>query len=442
MTINAHQARTKKVVVGAVSITISQVIASLLAFILTGILSRAFTPDQFGLWSLLMTFTASFLGFDLGFGNALRNRLSRAYSKNEASEKSRGYFLSVFYIFIALSVVVGLLAVVIKPYIPWMSFLKTHDLPLVGDGASLFVIGVSVTALSLGFGLNAAGFFSYQESHWNAFSSLFSKAAILLVAVIFVNLKFSFFSINLSFFIITLVSSVLAFWLFMKKRNWPFTPIPFDTVRANTRELWRKSLQFAALQFIAFVFVSVDLFIVSKLFGLDIVGEYSLVKKLYMLVAYFHFAFLMPIWSAYTEAAEAGDIAWIKKILGKTLLYTSIIFVFAGICAVSFGEKFIYMWSGKTIMNRGLYLLLGVWALLTGVTNCFSVFLNSIGKLKWQILSGLLGIIVMFPLALWGGRIWGIDGICLALIVSNVPLALATSIQTQHYFKKFKVVVF
>ncbi|OGO79868.1 MAG: hypothetical protein A2Y21_09040 [Clostridiales bacterium GWC2_40_7] len=428
--------------IGAVSITVSQVIASLLAFILTGILARAFTPDQFGLWSLLMTFTASFLGFDLGFGNALRNRLSRAYSKNEASENSRGYFLSVFYVFITLSIVVGVFAVVIKPYIPWMSFLKTHDVTLVGDGASLFVVGVFITALSLGFGLSTAGFFSYQESHWNAFSSLFSKAAVLLVAVVFVDFKFSFFSINLSFFVITLVSSILAFWLFMKRRDWAFTPIPFETVKTNTQELWHKSLQFAALQFIAFIFVSVDLFIIGKLFGLNNVGEYSLVKKLYMLVAYFHFAFLMPIWSAYTEAAEAGDIVWIKKILGKTLLYTSIIFVIAGICAVAFGEKFIYIWSGKTIMNRGLYLLLGVWALLTGVTNCFSVFLNSIGRLKWQILSGLLGIIIMFPLALWGGSIWGVNGICLALIVSNVPLALLTSIQTRHYFKEFKVAVF
>lgn len=345
----------------------------------------------------------------------------------------------MFYVFIVFSIVISLLAVVIKPYIPWMSFLKTHDLALVGDGASLFVVGVAVTALSLGFGLNTAGFFSYQESHWNAFASLFSKTLILLVAVTFVHLKFSFFSINFSFFIITLASSVLAFCLFMKRRHWSFSIVPFETVRANTRELWRKSVQFAALQFIAFIFVSIDLFFVSKLFGLNIVGEYSLVKKLYMLVAYFHFAFLMPIWSAYTEAAEAGDIVWVKRILGKTLLYTSIVFAAAGIGACAFGQKFIYLWSGKTIVNQRLYLLLGIWALLTGVTNCFSVFLNSVGKLKWQILAGLFGIIIMFPLALWGGRVWGINGICIALIVSNVPLALATSIQTRHYFLEFKM---
>lgn len=431
MTIKIDSTRTKRVVIGSASIAASQVLSSLMAFALTGILSRYFTSDQFGLWSLLMTFTASFLGFDLGFGNALRNRLASSYSSGEASEKSKRYFLSVFYMFLLFSILVGLGTIAVKPYVPWESLLKTQDISLVGDGSSLFIIGIFITALSLGFGLNAAGFFSYQESHWNAVTGLISKVAVLIGVIVFVRLRFSFYSINLMFFIITLVASGMAFWFFLRKRHWSMDIIPLAVVRNIAKELWRKSVQFAALQFIAFVFVSVDLFLISNMFGLEVVGDYSLVKKLYVLVGAFHFAFLMPIWSAYTEAAASGDIVWIRRILTKTLFYTSTIFSFAAVGVYLLGDRFIYIWAGKHIDNTWMYLLLGVWALLTGITNCFSVFLNSIGRLKVQILASLAGIIALFPLALWCGKIWGVNGVCCALIIANLPIALATSVQAR-----------
>lgn len=431
MAIKIESTRTKKVVIGSASIAASQVLSSLMAFVLTGVLSRYFTSDQFGLWSLLMTFTTSFLGFDLGFGNALRNRLASSYSNGEASGKSKRYFLSVFYLFLLFSILIGLGSIALKPYVPWESLLKTQDVSLVVDGSSLFVIGVFITALSLGFGLNAAGFFSYQESHWNAVTVLISKISVLIGVIVFVRLNLSFYSINLISFVATLMASIMAFWFFLRKRNWSMDIIPLAVVRNVAKELWRKSVQFAALQFIAFIFVSVDLFLISKMFGLEAVGDYSLVKKLYVLVGAFHFAFLMPIWSAYTEAAASGDIVWIQRILTKTLFYTSTIFSFAGVGVYLLGDKFIYIWAGRHIDNPWMYLLLGVWALLTGVTNCFSVFLNSIGRLKIQILVSLVGIIAMFPLALWCGKIWGVNGVCCALIIANLPMALATSLQAR-----------
>lgn len=431
-----NNVRTKKVVVGGVSIAISQALSSVMAFVLTGILSRAFSPDQFGLWSLLMTFTASFLGFDLGFGNALRNRLAQAYSKGEPSDKSRGYFLSVFYLFLLLSSFICVLVVVFRSFIPWDAILKTQDTTLVNEGGLLFVIGIISTAFSLAFGLNAAGFFSYQESQWNAISTLFSKAVVLIVAWLLLKFKASFFLINISFLLVTVLSSMVALLIFMRKRNWNFAIIPLEVLKHNARELWRKSVQFAALQFIAFIFVSVDLFFISKLFGLDVVGNYSLVKRLYVLVSVFHFAFLMPIWSAYTDAFEAKDFIWIKKILRKTLFYTILVFVLAGVSISTIGEKFIYLWSGKVVPNHGVYILLGIWALLTGIVNCYSVLLNSMGKLKLQILASLIGIVVMLSLSLWWGKAFGLNGICLALVVSNLPMLLVTGLQTHAYLLK------
>jgi O-antigen/teichoic acid export membrane protein len=49
--------------------------------ILAGMLARYFTPEEFGLWSILISLNGVLLsGFDFGFGNALRNRMAQLYA--------------------------------------------------------------------------------------------------------------------------------------------------------------------------------------------------------------------------------------------------------------------------------------------------------------------------------------------------------------------------
>jgi O-antigen/teichoic acid export membrane protein len=406
--------------------------------ILAGVLARYFTPEEFGLWSILISLNGIILsGFDLGFGNALRNKMAQLYTYRY-DEESKTYFFSIFYWFVLSAILLTLLFYSVKPFIPWGIIFKTTNHAIVENGASLIIMGSSIFALNIAFNLYTAGFFSYQESHWNAVLNGLSKIALLAFNLLFVVLLQSFFAINLMTFLVTLFSSVVAFIAFLVVRKWQFIIVPFKTAWAKVKELWLKSAQFALLQIFSTILLTVDYFVVSSISGLDIVGEYFIVKRIYLVLASFHFAILLPIWSAYTESIESRDVLWAEKLLKKTALYTVIIFVL-GVTAMYFvGNYIIFLWTGKEITNMALFIWLGVWGFVYGWCNCFSVFLNATGYLKKQVILVGLAAVVFIPLSLLLGEKYGVLGICYSLILVGLPVAISNPVESITIIKNYQ----
>ena len=409
-----------------------------MGLILAGMLARYFTPEEFGLWSILISLNGVLLsGFDFGFGNALRNRMAQLYA-GRYDEESKSYFFSIFYWFSFSAVILSLIFFYVRPFIPWAIIFKSTDPFIIETGASLIIIGASILAFNIAFNLYTAGFFSYQESHWNALLNGTSKILLLLFTVLFVLSLQTFFAINLMTFLMTLLSSMAAFTVFLAVRKWGFTLIPIRAVLTRVKELWLKSAQFALLQIFSTFLLMADLFVVSKLSGLEIVGEYFLVKRLYLVLASFHFAILLPVWSAYTESIESRDVRWAEKTLWKAVVYTVIIFTF-GIVGIYFGGNYIiYWWTGKEITNVSLFIWLGLWGFIYGWSNCYSVFLNAVGSLKYQVILGGGAAIVFIPLSLLWGNPYGIIGVCMALIAVSLPFAVFAPVESMGILKRLR----
>jgi O-antigen/teichoic acid export membrane protein len=398
-------------------------------------LARYFTPEEFGLWSILISLNGILLsGFDFGFGNALRNRMAQLYASRH-DEESRTYFFSIFYWFIFSAVMLSFIFFSVRGLIPWTTLFRSANPPIIETGSSLMTIGASVLAFNIAFNLYAAGFFSQQESQWNAFLNGASKILLLLCTIVFVLLLQSFFVINLMTFLMTLLSSMAAFMVFLAVRKWQFLMVPVRTILARVRELWVKSAQFAFLQIFSTFLLMADLFVVSKISGLEIVGEYFLVKRLYLVLASFHFAVLLPIWSAYTESIESREVHWALRTLRTTVIYTVIIFA-SGIVSMYFvGTYIIYWWTGKEITNISLFIWLGLWGFIYGWSNCYSVFLNAMGSLKYQVILGGLAAVAFIPLSLWWAGPHGIIGVCMALIVVSIPFAVFAPVESMGILK-------
>jgi O-antigen/teichoic acid export membrane protein len=353
-------------------------------------------------------------------------------------EESKSYFFSIFYWFSFSAVILSLIFFYVRPFIPWAIIFKSTDPFIIETGASLIIIGASILAFNIAFNLYTAGFFSYQESHWNALLNGTSKILLLLFTVLFVLSLQTFFVINLMTFLMTLLSSMAAFTVFLAVRKWGFTLIPIRAVLARVKELWSKSAQFALLQIFSTFLLMADLFVVSKLSGLEIVGEYFLVKRLYLVLASFHFAILLPVWSAYTESIESRDVRWAEKTLWKAVVYTVIIFTF-GIVGIYFGGNYIiYWWTGKEITNVSLFIWLGFWGFIYGWSNCYSVFLNATGSLKYQVILGGFAAIAFIPLSLLWGNPYGIIGVCMALIAVSLPFAVFAPVESMGILKRLR----
>jgi O-antigen/teichoic acid export membrane protein len=394
---------------------------------MAGILARYFSPEEFGMWAILMSLNGILLnGFDFGFGNALRNKLAYLYGKREtAGPQPRVYFLSVFYWFILSAIFLSGVFFLAKRVLPWEILFRSQDPRLIAEGSFLIAVGGSILAFNIAFNTYSSGFFGYQESHWNALFNGLSKIGLLLVTVVLVLLGLSFSFINIILFLVTLGVSVLAWGIFLKVRKWPLGKIPRAIVWEKIKELWGPSAQFAALQIFATGLLNADYFLVSGFLGLETVGDYFLVKRVYLVLSSFHFALLLPIWSAYTEALAKRDFAWINRTLRKTVGYTLLIFTAGILFMVILGEWVIYFWTGKWIQTTSLFFWLGIWGLMYGWSNCFSVFLNGTGHLKWQVIWAVFAALAFVPLALLLGGSHGAPGICYALIIVLLPVTVS-----------------
>jgi O-antigen/teichoic acid export membrane protein len=428
--------RTKNVLLGAASLVSSQGLGIVIGIFITAIIVRYFSPEEFGLWSLLTSLTGIFAGLDLGFGNALRNKLAQL-SAFEGPQREEGwiYFLAIFSAFSLIVFILSITMVVIMPFIPWATLFNSQNIKIIREGSMLFVIAGIMSLINVVFMFNNAGFFAFQESHIIAFYGLISRVCILLMVILFVYLHLPFFFITIMFFVITLLFSIISFFIFLRRRRWKFVLLGPKVIVQKIKELWGKSAQFTVLQILSIIYVSIDLFLISKLLGLAVVGDYALVKKIYVLTGCFHFAFLMPLWSAYTEAVTSGDFGWVRNSIKKTAIYTALVFIATTIFFTMFGNSLIYLLTGKRITNTLLYLLLGIHALIASWANCFSVFLNSVGVLKGQIILSCLGILILVPLSLSLSRIFSLLGICVALIITVIPSAIFNTIRSYIFIR-------
>lgn len=429
--------RSKSVMVGSFSLVISQVVNVFAGFLITGMLTRYLLPDEFGLWTLIMSLTGIFGGIDFGFANALRNKISKLYVDKEKNDGLiKGYYFSIFYTFVLWALFITILLIVIKPFVEWSVLFNTTKASIIRDGSVLFVLGASVFSFNLAFSISTVGFFSYQESHWNAVIGIIFKVFLLAVTFILIKYHSTFIVLNSAFLFVTVISGVISFTFFNIKRKWRLILLQSKIVVRSVRELFGKSMQFIILQIAAIIYAQIDLFIISKILGLESVGEFSLIKKLFLVFSGFHFSFLMPIWSAYTEAVESKDFLWVEKAVTKFALYAVVAFAFLMVFLAVFGPFIIRIWTGKTIDSRILYLLLGIFYILTAWNNSFSVFLNSNNLLKKQIMLLSLSSFMLIILLLVLGRNYGLNGVCVGLILSSLPLAISNPIQSYNFIRK------
>ena len=102
------------------------------------------------------------------------------------------------------------------------------------------------------------------------------------------------------------------------------------------------------------------------------------------------------------------------------------------------GNWVVYLWTGKAIRSFSLFAWLGVWGLLYGWSNCFSVFLNGTGYLRRQVILVGFAAFAFIPSSLyWGGK-YGIAGVCLALILVHIPVAISNPIESMGILNEFK----
>jgi O-antigen/teichoic acid export membrane protein len=127
-----------------------------------------------------------------------------------------------------------------------------------------------------------------------------------------------------------------------------------------------------------------------------------------------------PFWSAFTEAWVKEDYIWIKHKM-SFLINIFVLIVFISFFMLFFSKTIINLWVGYDLnIKFSLLILTNIWVIINIWGSIFSQFLNGVGKVTIQMNIGILSAIINIPLALYLGKIFGIEGVLIANILVTI----------------------
>ncbi|WP_129715183.1 oligosaccharide flippase family protein [Pedobacter sp. SYP-B3415] len=395
------------------------------------------TPTQYGIWLSLTAIFGWFALFDLGFGNGLRNKLTKSLATKNHEEGK--VYVSTTYAFVgAIFGALLILFVAVSPLIDWY---RVFNAPIQMAEDLNSAVQYSISLLFLQFILRLVNtiLLAFQRSAMADFTNAMIQLSILIGLFIVKELGYnSLFSVSVVYASVPigvfLISSILLF-------SGPFKLIKpsFNHIKpAFAKGLLSIGLNFFIIQVAALILYASDNFIIAQYFDPEHVTTYNLAYKYFGVTNIIFTIVLAPFWSMTTKAEVEGDYSWIKKAVKKLL------FIWLGLfacqlvqLAVSVPVYKLWTRSAVTVPLQlsavmCLYFLVMNWGVI------FGNFLNGVGKVRLQLYFSVAGMILNVPLAMFfiKGLKLDIIGVPLATICTMLGGNVIATIQYNKIIKK------
>jgi O-antigen/teichoic acid export membrane protein len=385
-------------------------------------------PIQYGIWLTLSSIIGWFGFFDIGLGNGLRNKFAEALAKGE-HERARIYVSTTYAILIMIISFALIIFFCINPFLNWARILNApanmaRELSLL---AMIVFASFSIQfVLQLISTILVADQKPAKASLFNFFGSVFSLIVIFILTKTTAGNLF-YLGLGLATTpVLVFASSSIWFYSHHYKRYAP--SLKFVNFK-HARDLMGLGVKFFILQIAVIVLYETSNIIISQLFGPGEVTPYNIAYKYFGIISMIFGIVMTPFWSAFTEAWVKKDFVWIKTIMRKlNMLSLFLIIVILGMLALS---NFAFrLWVGKEVLvPASISIVLAAYFIIYVRTAIYIYFLNGIGKIKLQLYSGIIGMIINIPLAIFLGRKIGVAGVLLSSTILNGINMIWTVIQ-------------
>jgi O-antigen/teichoic acid export membrane protein len=394
-------------------------------FVTTGIATRFFTKEEFGLWAILLSFIYLGLAFDFGFRSALTNRLAAmvADSAGQANNKQRDFFLSIFY----LQIVIGFIGVVFfvgfGNMIPWANLLKVRQPEISGNINRLISIVFFILFINVPLLASSSVFTAFQEVHLNSLLNVVQWIILLAVFWISAFLKaLPFERVILWYFTAYLLIGLIRTLILFHHRKWSLVWVPAAQQIRNIRAISSVSSHFFLLNISALIVSTGGTFLAGLVGGLADAGDFNLIYRLFGLLITMHMALMASFAPAFTRDARLGNWEGVRRKLHFCLyIIVPILFIGTGGLILTFHPIILKLWTSCSLMNYTLASLLALFALFSGWGNTNSILLNSLGLVKPQAICAFIIAPIYLSLTFYFGKSFGVEGVALAGVLCAAP---------------------
>ena len=414
------------------SASLAKVVNILSQLGVTALLSRGLSGEAFGMCAIFAHIMLMVGLFDGGIGGGgLRNTLTTHQLKDHQKKLflSSFYFIGVIYLLLAL-----IYALFIQHYLHYCFVLQdihlSNQLKTVGW---IFVISI---VIKVPFSIYASGFYAFEEDDKKALIDIIESLALVGVLALATIFHQDFLVGFAGYYFTLSVMSCLGFGWFLKKRNWKVEILSWTTIYKSIQPLFKIHRAFWVQNLLSLALFSFSPYLLMKFVNLEKVGEYTLIYRACCLFLGIHFALLNPLWASYNKAFYKENFMWIEKTLKQSVKLTIFLFSIAALGLVCFYQPILFLWSGKKIICHSVVILYAIWMIFYALINCFSIFLNSVNLIQKQSLALFIGALSNLILGIFFSKIWGVEGVILASIISLLPLFFSNVVEILQLKKK------
>jgi O-antigen/teichoic acid export membrane protein len=399
-------------------------------------------PERNGIWLTLYSAMFWLNLFDIGFGLGMRNKLAEAKSLGD-NESAKKYISSTYAIMGLICIGVFIVFCLVNPYLDWLKILKTVPATY-GREVSGF-IWISILSFCFSFCLNLLKMvvIADQRPAIGAFLDMFGQVLTLLgIFILSKTVPPSLISLGLvTGFAPAVVYLVANIYLFRTRyKDWmpSFHHVHFKLAR-NLMDL---GIKFFITSFAAIMIAQTLPFLIQRLTNPEEVTNYNTAFRLFSLVFNVIGIIIAPYWSSFTDAYMQKDYHWMERSMKMLYKFFGLLAVFQLILLLISGPIY-YLWVNHWMANSdntlNISTFMSIAVCMYVCTMCWlniNIYpINGIGKMKLQVYSSILEIILLIPAALWMGTKWGAPGVVLASVLIQTPRMIWSPIQLNRLIK-------
>ncbi|MEP7224920.1 MAG: hypothetical protein ABI783_08175 [Actinomycetota bacterium] len=373
--------------------------------------------ERYGIWMTLLSLVALLEITNLGMGNALITLIARTDATADEEEAGR-YVSTAVVLFGTIAISLGLVGAAVLPFVPWNSLFNVPAGVLADEGGRAAVALLIVFLLTIPVGVVGQIRLGYQEGYVTAW--LDATASVLGVVGVATGIAVG---AGLPWLVAAAAAAPLATglanWVLLVRARPVLRPLVRRADRRHARVLLRSGGLYFVLQLAIVVGYSADNFVAAQVLGPAAVTQYAVPSRLALAGVALIFVLVLPLWPAYAEALARGDIAWVLRILRRSLIATSTAALAGAVVFVSFGGPIVDAWSrGEVHAGWGLLVGLGLWLVLGSVGNALAMFLNAARIVRMQVICASLMAAANIALSIVLAKKIGVAGLIWGTVIS------------------------
>ena len=409
-------------------------ISMLLSLVYTPLALAFLGDEKYGVWAIILNIVSWINYFDIGIGNGLRNKLTEALALED--EKLAKKYVSTAYVGTTIiSVAFCIIVNVIWNLFKLSAFFKLN----VPDENTNLIIFISIFFVCVNFILSLSKTSAYSIQQPGIISVVSVIGQVLQIGIIFILSRIfnqSLIAVAIMYGLVSLFDSIIIYVVVTRRRKYLRPAISSIDMR-YLKPLITLGVGFFALQICSLVLNTTDNLLISNLYGSADVTPYSIVYKVFYMIVQVHAIIIMPMWSAYTEAATKKDMRWIKNTM-KRVNQITLMLSLAAIIGIFLFRPVAKIWLRRELeYSNGLIITMAIYMIAQMFGNNYSSFLCGVGHIKTSVIISAIGAVLNIPLSIIFAQSCGmfLTGIILGSLSVMMISVVVLPIVTERWLK-------